>query len=192
WVGTYSNGINKANLNGKPFNYHYHDPFNPNSIIDNNVRAICEDKTGNLWIGTRDKGITVIRGDAYRHIRFSEENHNTIGSDQIKRIFCDSRGVIWIGTKKGLDTYNPKTNTFRSFSPLGIVNTTVFGIAEDKSSNLWFASWKGVYRYVRSEDKLIHYDPDKTLQHKHARVVMLDNRGLIWVGTEGGGISVLK
>ena len=68
WVGTFSNGINKASLNAKPFEHYFHDPVNARSIIDNNVRAICEDKSGNLWVGTRDKGITVIKKSTYWHI----------------------------------------------------------------------------------------------------------------------------
>jgi ligand-binding sensor domain-containing protein len=81
WVGTYSNGINKAHINAKPFNYYYHDPYNPNSVIDNNIRAICEDDLGNLWIGTRDKGITIIGNGTYKHIKSSK---GTINSDRPK------------------------------------------------------------------------------------------------------------
>jgi ligand-binding sensor domain-containing protein len=41
WVGTYSNGINKANLNAKPFGYFHHNPLNPNSIVDNKGNPLC-------------------------------------------------------------------------------------------------------------------------------------------------------
>ena len=99
WAGTYSNGINKANLNLKPFEHYYHNPLSKRSIIDNNVRAICEDKAGNLWIATRDKGITVIGGQHYRHI--VKKGNKTINDNQIRSMCCDSRGVRWIGTKSG-------------------------------------------------------------------------------------------
>lgn len=190
WVGTFSNGINKASLNAKPFEYYYHDPFNPNSIIDNNIRAICEDKAGNLWIGTRDKGITLIGKNGFRHIKAG--GGNTIRDNQIRRIFCDSRGVIWIGMKMGLNSYNPATGAFRYFPQDGLANTTVFGITEDKEGKLWFASWKGVYMFNPVKDKLIHFDAKKTLNNAHSRVIIHDRKQQIWVGTEGGGISVLK
>jgi ligand-binding sensor domain-containing protein len=192
WVGTYNNGINKANLNAKPFNYFYHSPTDKNSIIDNNIRAITEDNAGNLWIGTRDKGITIIRKNGnYQHLR-SRKDRNSISSDQIKKIFSDSRGYIWIGTKKGLDGYDPSTGSIRHFDMFDLENTTVWGVTEDHRQNLWFATWKGVYKYITGEDRMIHFDPSKTLMSGHAKVIMRDKKHQIWVGTEGGGVSVLK
>src|SRR5690606_34121641 len=115
WLGTYSNGINKANLRANPFHYYHHDPAISNSIIDNNVRAICEDRQGNFWIGTRDKGISIVgRNGNHRHLRH-HSHKNSISHDQIKSLFCDSTGYMWVGTKKGIDRYDPKTGRIRHF-----------------------------------------------------------------------------
>lgn len=190
WVATYNNGINKANLNAKPFEYYYHNPLDRKTIIDNNIRAICEDNTGNLWVGTRDKGLTIIGKDSYKHINAATSN--ILLDDQIKRIFCDSKGIIWIGSKKGLSCFNPATGVSKVFADPLLNNVTVFGIGEDEDKNLWFASWRGVFKYVRIKDKLIYFNPDKILRNKHTRTITQDRRGHIWVGTEGGGISVLQ
>jgi len=191
WVGTFSNGLNKSSLNAKPFEYYYHDPFNSNTIVDNNVRAICEDNSGNLWIGTRDKGLTVIGKNGYRHIN-SSLGSNSINDDQIRRLFCDSRGIVWIGSKYGLNSYDPKTGKFRYFSEGNLEKKTVFGITEDSERNIWLASWRGVYKYIPSQNRLIHFDPEKTLKSSHTRVIIHDRKQQMWVGTEGGGISILK
>lgn len=193
WVGTYSHGINKANLEANPFNYFYHDPTDPNSIVDNNVRAICQDKNGNLWIGTRDRGITVIdsTGKAH-HITHQPSDSNSIKSDQIKKLFCDSRGYVWIGTKKGLDRYNPETGRIRRFDTLGLHYSPVYGMMEDTESNIWFATWNGIYKYVVATDRMIHFDPAETLGQPHAWCILQDSEGRIWVGTEGNGIVVFR
>ncbi|MFD2164146.1 two-component regulator propeller domain-containing protein [Paradesertivirga mongoliensis] len=195
WAGTYSNGINKANLNLKPFEHYYNDPLSKGSIIDNNVRGICEDKAGNLWIGTRDKGITVIRGQSYQHI--VKDGTKTINDNQIRSIYCDSRGVIWIGTKSGLNSYDPSTDTFRDFTHNGLNSISVFGITEDKERNLLFASWNGIYKFIYSQNKLVHFDFTNTPVDRYSRVITQDSKGQIWVGAEGigglsGGITVLK
>jgi len=193
WVGTYSNGINKANLNRKPFQYFYHDPDNKKTIIDNNVRSICEDRQGNLWIGTRDKGITVLsKANSFRNFQSSESDPNTINSDQIKKIFCDSRGLVWIGTKKGLDRYDPFTNRLNHYEKLGLKNISVYGIIEDRKKNIWIASWQGLYKFEAGTDSLVHYEPSGLLKHKHVMVIMEDSTGNLWAGTEGGGITILK
>jgi signal transduction histidine kinase/ligand-binding sensor domain-containing protein/DNA-binding NarL/FixJ family response regulator len=191
WVGTYSNGINKANLNAKAFKYFYHDPTNSQSIADNGVRAICEDNRGNLWIGTRDRGISIIQKDgSFKHITHVNGKVNTISSNEIKQIYCDAGGRVWIGTKKGLDCYDPATGSFRTIREL--YNIPVYGFAEDKQKRLWMATWNGVAAYLPQSDRLIRYDAKRTLKNRHGRIVLIDSSGNLWIGTEGGGISLLK
>ena len=36
------------------------DPFDENSISDNSIHGIYEDKDGLLWVGTNSKGVNVI------------------------------------------------------------------------------------------------------------------------------------
>src|SRR5690606_26480033 len=195
WIGTYSNGINKANLTANPFEYHHHDPTDLHSIIDNNVRALSEDHQGNFWVGTRDKGISIVgRNGKYRHLRHRPPE-NSIGHDQIKTLFCDSGGYMWIGTKKGIDRYDPQTEHIRHVpmtNLLDSLHTAVYGITEDRSRNMWIATWKGIYKYEPHTDRILHFDPDKTLSQRHTWVIIQDRKGDLWVGTEGGGVSVLR
>ena len=200
WVGTFSNGINKANLNAKPFEYFYHDPCNPKTIIDNNVRAICEDHQGNLWVGTWDRGITIIEKGKYRHIRFPVTDNSNLTYNQIKTLFCDSRGIVWIGTKAGLVNFDPATNKFRyfdQFTYIGInkeiIHAAVYGISEDADHNIWIGStYLGVFKYVASKNELIHYKSENILKADHAKVIIQDKKKQIWIGTEGAGISILQ
>ncbi len=193
WVGTYSNGINKANLNANPFHNHYHIPTDKNSIIDDNVRTLCEDKEGNLWVGTRDQGITVVGKDgSYRHLQHDVNNPESLRSNQIRYIHCHSSGKIWIGTKEGLDQYDPKTEKIRHFDMLDPDYSPIYGITEDRDNQVWFATWSGIYRYAPDIDSMIHFAPSETLLNEHAWVVLEDRNGKLWVGTEGGGISILN
>lgn len=199
WAGTYSNGINKANLHAKPFEYFFHDPSNRNSIVDNNVRAICEDRQGRLWIGTWDKGLSVIDKGKYTHIQLKVADSTNLSHNQVKTIFCDSRGVIWIGTKAGLVRYTPSTKAFKYYDALFVhhdagkrrIQSGVFGITEDRNGNVWFgASYLGVCKYIWSEDRLqIDY---RNTPGSIAKVIIIDRRGQIWVGTEELGVSVFQ
>jgi len=192
WVGTFSNGINRANLDAKPFQHIYHDPWTKNAIIDKNVRAITEDLQGNLWIGTRDKGITIIsRQGKYTHLQENSNNPNAINSNYIKTIYCDSRGYIWIGTLRGLDGYDPKTGKLKHYKGSGLGDAHVFNAFEDHLHQIWFASWNGIYKYVPQKDTLIRQNAPG-IPNKWAMVVTEDSAHQIWVGTEGGGAAVFK
>ena len=49
WFGT-EDGLNK--YDGYSFKVFKHNPFDSNSIRDNNIIAIHEDRSGDFWIGT--------------------------------------------------------------------------------------------------------------------------------------------
>ena len=193
WVGTFNKGICKANINAKPFGYYYHDPLNANSIADNVVTAINRDTRGDLWIGTYDKGISVLGKSGTKQLSLGEVDKIGLSFNQVRTILCDSRGDVWIGTRKGLLRYNGKTGNLTGFDSVNVYNHTVQSIIEDKKRDVWIASRReGIYKYVVSRGLLINYDHIKTLKTRDARALIQDHRGLIWVGTETGGVSVLK
>lgn len=190
WVGTFSNGINKANLNAKPFRHFYRNPSIEQSLIHNNIRSICQDRAGNMWMGTRDQGITIMGKGIYRHVK---KGNSGINDNQVRSLFCDSRGIVWIGTKAGLNAYNPVKDKFRDFAKEGLKETAVFGITEDQHHDLLFATWNGVYKYSVQADRLILLDSAVQKNQYFGKVVLQDKKGQIWVGTEGArGITVYK
>ncbi|MBC8052681.1 MAG: response regulator [Sphingobacteriaceae bacterium] len=193
WVGTYSYGVNKANVNAKPFTIYHHDPDNKNSILDNNTRAILEDNAGNLWIGTRDKGITVInrKAGSFTHYTQSNGDNNTLINNQIRKIYQDQHGFIWIGTKKGLDRFDPKSKRFYHYGET-LPSSAVYSIMEDSNKSLWVGTWRGLAKYDRKKDSFVNYDKSTPVQQRNIRVILEDRNKNLWVGSEGGGIIVFK
>ena len=191
WVGTYSDGINKANLDAKPFHSFYHIPNDRNTIIDNHVRTITGDLKGNLWVGTRAKGITIISPDkSYRHLNSEPGNKIHISHDHIKMLYCNSGGTVWIGMLKGLNSYNPVNGQLKRHENLGLKDAAIFGAMEDHAHQMWFATWSGIYQYIPKSDSLIHFNTGQDLKSHKAMAIIEDRYQKIWVGTEGGGISV--
>jgi len=193
WVGTYSDGINTANLDAKPFHSFSHLPDNLNSITDNHVRAIGGDHAGNLWIGTRADGISIVSPQKkYRHLKYDPGNAGSIRNNHVKKIFCDSRDYVWIGMLKGLDVMDPATGRIRHYAGQGVENAAVFGAMEDHQHRIWFATWSGIYQYFPKTDVMQHYNADRLMKNFKAMTIIEDHFNRIWIGTEGGGVSVFK
>jgi signal transduction histidine kinase/CheY-like chemotaxis protein/sugar lactone lactonase YvrE len=91
-----------------------------------------------------------------------------------------------------LDRYDPKTETIQPIKHPALNNISVFGIAEDDKTNIWLATWNGLFKYDRKSDRLLHFDAEKTLPHNHVWTIIIDSEQRIWAGTEGGGIAILK
>jgi ligand-binding sensor domain-containing protein len=121
---------------------------NPDGFNNNTVYAINEDKNGNLWFGT-DQGVYKYDGKTFRNYNQKDGlSHIDISR---KSILVDKSGTIWVGTHGGVFRYDPSADSkgdqcFSLFQQLPPIN--VAGIMEDKSGNIWFASFEnGVFRY---------------------------------------------
>ncbi|MBN2164722.1 MAG: helix-turn-helix domain-containing protein [Marinilabiliaceae bacterium] len=196
WVGTEAGGVYKADTRSKPFKNYYHSPFDNNTLVDNVVKSIVEDKEGNIWVGTFSNGITVIKRDGrYVHYKHDPLNNNSVIDNQIRYLYCDHYGDVWIATKNGLSRFSAKTNRFESsYTQLNgtIPDKRVFWVMEDHNNDLWIGTFNGFARLNRELDTFIGYDPTKFLNTPRVRTILEDKNNNLWIGTEGGGISVLE
>lgn len=193
WLGTYSNGINRSYLDASPFHYLYHYPDRSNSLIENTVRSLCEDKEGNLWVGTRSKGVTLVKKNGqYEHFQHDPETVHSIRSNYIKKVFCDAQGNIWIGSQDGLDRYHHRRKTIERIGDSVTVSAGVYGMAEDAKGNMWLATWNGISKFDSRQQKVESFDLSHVLTQQHVWSIFIDSKGQIWAGTEGGGIFVFR
>ncbi|WP_236059777.1 hybrid sensor histidine kinase/response regulator transcription factor [Chitinophaga rhizophila] len=78
------------------------------------VRAIHEDKRGNLWVGTEGGGLLLVNGATGTFTRFTEANG--LPSNTILRLLEDDKGYLWMSTFNGLAQFDPQQHTSRNFS----------------------------------------------------------------------------
>ncbi|MBK9194248.1 MAG: hypothetical protein IPO17_04495 [Flavobacteriales bacterium] len=112
-------------------------------LCNNFVQTIMEDKSGNLWFGTRYGGLCTYDGKVFT----SYGRKDGVLGDQIWVIHQDSGGTIWIGASGyGLCSNNGKTFTcYTERDAAGLKN--VQSILEDANGQLWIGTSSGVYRY---------------------------------------------
>ena len=149
-------------------------------LTQSEINAICEDKYGNLWLGTNGGGIIKYDGWNFRGYREEEGLKNNF----VNALCFDDTGNLWIGTTEGLSQYNGIQ--FKTIDNVeGPLNSEISSIIQDNSHNLWIGTFnKGLYRY--DGNVFEHFDSYTGLPDNHINCLMEDSNHAIWIGTNKG------
>ncbi|HMG15073.1 MAG TPA: triple tyrosine motif-containing protein, partial [Saprospiraceae bacterium] len=90
------------------------DPKNFNSINENDVRHICEDRKANIWLATNGGGINKFDPVTKKFIAFTMQNG--LPDNAIYTMKFDDENNLWISCNRGLAKFNPFTSSVKKFS----------------------------------------------------------------------------
>ncbi len=180
---------------GHEYNMEY---FNKNHELSQNyIMDIHQDRTGFLWIATRD-GLNRYDGYNVRTFRFSNKDTNSICGNFIECIYEDSNGNLWFGTYEGFSRYNPLTEEFTNYTndltdSISIRNKSVNEIIEDDYGIIWLGTSKGLYTFDPVTNIYRSYLPDaedpNSIPFEQCEILFKDDDGDIWVSPEEDFIS---
>jgi ligand-binding sensor domain-containing protein len=105
--------------------------FDVNDGLPNNlVRALWEDRRGNLWAGT-DGGLSRLEGQ--RFVSPPVENEEP---DWVKCFFEDREGNLWVGMNSGLNRF--RDDSFTTYGRLeGLPSDSPLAVHQDQSGKMW-------------------------------------------------------
>lgn len=110
-------------------------------LSSDDVRALAEDATGNLWIGTDHGGLDRLHDGKF----ISFHRSDGLPSEHISSLYADGQGTLWIGTSGGLARLqNGKWTRYGTAE--GLASDSVGYILEDARTNLWLGSYLGLMR----------------------------------------------
>ena len=184
-----------------------------NGLSDNRVNCFYKDRSGYIWIGTRN-GLSRYDGHAF-HV-FRPSPGNSISNEVINSIAGDSKGTIWVGTMNGLNQYDPTSNHWESILPErlktkpGLPNNLVWDIQFSKEGLLWIASdvfefssynpvsrtfthydWPGFAKTVPKTGASHYTSIHKFLAKSPYEFWLGTNRGLVHLDIRTGKFSLL-
>lgn len=83
-----------------------YDDNGENPVTALNIYALCEDKDGNIWIGTENQGVYVLNNNATEIIAHYTTGNSTMPSNAVLSLAADAKGSVFVGTSSGLAEYD--------------------------------------------------------------------------------------
>jgi signal transduction histidine kinase/ligand-binding sensor domain-containing protein/CheY-like chemotaxis protein len=180
-----------------------HEPNNPNSISDDNVRTVFRDRTGDIWISSVAGGVDrfdLARG-VFTHFRHQPGVEQSLSNDNVASIYQDRSGMLWFATNGGADRLDPATGKFRHYlhnpqDSSSLSSPAVTKIYEDRHHNLWVGTTRGLNKLDRTTGRSSHFfhDPSNpnSLGDDFVSSICEDRYGVLWIGSVfGDGLSAL-
>ena len=199
WFAT-EDGLNR--FDGYRFTLHKNVPGDPESLSYNELKALCEDREGNLWIGIFSSGLNRFDPKTEKVVRYQHDvaQPDSLGADTVRSILEDSSGRLWVGTEGGgLDLFDRDNGTFVHHradpdASGAISHDDVRAIFQDRDGVLWIGTnGGGLNRFDADRGLFTAYrhsaeDPD-SLSDDRVFAIHEDHTGILWVGTYGGGLD---
>lgn len=166
-------------------------------LVSTKISAMAFTPDGSLWVGSKRNGITRIKGGSTTIYSTAKDSMRTIIDDHINALCSDKVGNLWIATNGGLQVYNPRMNTFSSYTrENGKLSTNnVTSLHYGKNNILLVGTAEGLILLNLSTTEIKTLTGNstnlKTFTNNYVTQVIQDSRNLIWVGTRDG-VNVLN
>lgn len=200
WVGTEGGGLNYID---RKSNLYQSYPIldEQKNLISNNVKSLCKDKNGNIWVGTFDGLANFnVKSHAVTVYRSLSTNPNP-GENQIYALSATADGGVWIGTNGAglqfIDNNGKLTSyTHNSKDVHSISSNNISAILKDVNHNgYWIGTQRGINYFDLKTQKFIQYkynEADRfSLKYNSVLTLFIDLKQRLWIGTEGGGLTYL-
>ncbi len=147
--------------------------------ISTTVRALLQDRSGALWIGSIGDGLIRYSGGSFTHVTAPDNPP----SSTVLALYNDSEQNVWAGMQTGmLRLSRAAINSF----PLPDTANADFGtVYSDPDGSLWVASTHLYKIDAKREHSEFVPAPAPGIR---VRTVMRDSTGALWIGTEGDGV----
>ncbi len=153
WIGTY-NGLNK--YDGAHF-FTYHSGHAKNTLPNNTVHDLAEDKKGNIW-GATGKGVFCLNANTGHFKNYTLLNK--LG--WVSNIFCDKDGIIWATNTFNLSFFNTATDSFQLAPTKEKYKENQIGkngmAASPDGNSIWLATRQGLQCYDKKSARFISSD----------------------------------
>ncbi|MCD7933561.1 MAG: ATP-binding protein [Tannerellaceae bacterium] len=194
WLGVGSHGlaIMDKDMN-EPVFYTEHPHFRAHSGLHTVTCMLEHSKTKGIWISIAGNGIYIynrsLPGNKIK--KLTSTTTPWLTSPFILSMKEDASGNIWLGSRSELFIIQPDSSVTNI-----VVNQPVNSLVESSDKSIWIGTGGGIAHYTGSvkelkEESLTWYNSSNgKLSFDNTGYLFTDSKGRIWVGSEGGGLSL--
>ncbi len=189
WIGSRGEGLDRFNQLNETFESYSKNDSNQLVISSKNVTSIVGTEKY-LWVGTTNGLNRIDRATkAFKHY-FVQQG---LADNSVNQIFTDGSGNLWIGTATGLNRFNTETEKFETirFGDNHLENN-IRACLYSIDGYIYLGTNNGLIRYnPQSKNYKIYRDFSELKKPESNAISSLveDKEGILWIGTEMGGLS---
>lgn len=195
WVGTLGGGLLRYNRGTDTFTRFRHDPEDSNSVSNDSIRDVYEDRAGTLWIAT-DAGLSRMdrTSNTFRNYGPDENDPSSLKGNWVGNLLEDSLGNFWVSADVlGVSLFDRESETFSHYThdaadPRSLGPGRLWTIFEDNRGIVWLGADSinrvlptvhafELFRNPAESVRMADSAPDRMLQTQN---------GQLWLNTPEG------
>lgn len=177
----------------KQFQLVYNGYLNDQSIAYEMVHAVCEDREGNVWVGTNNNGLYRFNPATqfFHNIRHTNRYDLSQGKGSPMSFMETAWGTLLCGTwGDGLYEYDKDFNQIpvsikKKGQPLNLFAWCMVRSAD--TNKIWMSAQPGIFLIDQAKRSYTVYNPP-ILQSKTIRQIAEDKNGNLWLGMNSTGV----
>jgi len=194
WIAT-QNGLNHYSRSRKKVVHVYHHNANdPQSLSDDGINCLHQDRAGKLWIGTSGGGLNLFdsKTGTFRVFRSDTMDSSSLADNFVFATLEDRAGNLWVATSGGLSKYVPQSGTFVHYrhddrNPHSLSENSTLSLCEDRDGNIWVGTYGGGVAILNPATGVFtHITEREGLPNNVVYGILQDRAGRIWISTGRG------
>lgn len=188
WVAT-NKGICKYDYKKETFTCYNKEPYDNNSLIDDETFCLLKDSSGLIWVGTY-RGISIFNPNSnFYHYKSNPFDENSLSGNIIHGIYEDDNKTLWVGTNEnGVNIINGYIIKHLNKENSNLVSNSIEDIT-GFDNYVFIGTNEGLSVLVKTDDKnytITNFTDKDGLPSNKIRYLFIDSKGYLWIGTNKG------
>jgi len=196
WILT-RNGLSIYNQKNNDFSHFFHKQFETRSLSGNVLSFAMKDKQGNIWIGTMQNGINLVKNHFFQfnNILSYNTSQDLAQNDFVLSVTEDKEHKIWIGTYGNginiVDVNNGNHSNMTTFNTPSLKSDHIQCLMQDSENRIWIGTYLGGITRINPRTETYHHfqtieGSANSLASDIVNHIFEDSKGRIWIATHKG------